>query len=94
MHSVAIIGGTGYTGYELMRILVRHPHIKLGQVVSRSKAGCAIAEVFPKMKGHTDLCYTQSFGPQDGGRLLLFTNLTEDLIVVIAQFFGVRSQRI
>ncbi len=72
MHSVAIIGGTGYTGYELMRLLVRHPHIKLSQVVSRSKAGCAIAEVFPKMKGHTDLCYTQSFAPDLGADLVFF----------------------
>ena len=61
MHSVAIIGGTGYTGYELIRLLVHHPHIKLIQAVSRSKAGHAIAEVFPRMRGHTDLCYTQSF---------------------------------
>ena len=61
MHSVAIIGGTGYTGYELMRLLVRHPHIKLSQTVSRSEAGRAVADVFPRMRGHTDLCYTKSF---------------------------------
>ncbi len=72
MHSVAIIGGTGYTGYELMRLLVRHPRIKLAQAVSRSKAGHAIAEVFPKMRGHTDLCYTQSFDPALGADLVFF----------------------
>ena len=61
MHSVAIIGGTGYTGHELMRLLVRHPHIKLSQVVSRREAGRTVAEIFPRMQGHTDLCFTRSF---------------------------------
>ena len=61
MYSVAIIGGSGYTGYELIRLLVHHPQVELAQVVSRTKAGCAVGEVFPRMKGHTDLCYTEKF---------------------------------
>ena len=63
MHSVAIIGGSGYTGYELMRLLSHHPQIKLTQVVSRTQAGRAVAEVFPKMEGHINLHYTQTFNP-------------------------------
>ena len=72
MHSVAIIGGTGYTGYELTRLLVHHPKIKLAQIVSRTEAGRAIAEVFPKMEGHTDLCYAKSFDFDVGVDLVFF----------------------
>ena len=72
MHSVAIVGGTGYTGYELMRLLVHHPQVTLNQIVSRSQAGRAVGEVFPKMRGHTDLYYRESFDPELGAELVFF----------------------
>ncbi|MBC6413979.1 MAG: N-acetyl-gamma-glutamyl-phosphate reductase [Chromatiales bacterium] len=58
MHAVAIIGGGGYTGYELTRLLLHHPQVKLTQVISRTYAGRAIAEVHPRMTALTDLHYS------------------------------------
>ncbi len=45
---VAIVGASGYSGEELVRLLLRHPHAELTAVTSRASAGKSIAEVFPK----------------------------------------------
>lgn len=58
MIKVGIIGGTGYTGVELLRLLVAHPEVSLQAVTSRNEAGVAIAEVFPNLRGHTDLHFS------------------------------------
>ncbi|HHQ42267.1 MAG TPA: N-acetyl-gamma-glutamyl-phosphate reductase [Chromatiales bacterium] len=57
MHRVAIVGGTGYTGAELLRLLVRHPQVEVACVTSRQAAGQPVAEVFPSLRGHVDLAY-------------------------------------
>ncbi len=55
---VGIIGGTGYTGVELLRLLVVHPHVELLLITSRSEAGRAVADLFPSLRGYTDLAFT------------------------------------
>lgn len=45
---VAIVGASGYSGEELVRLLLRHPHAELTAVTSRASAGKTVAEVFPK----------------------------------------------
>ena len=50
--NVAVVGATGYSGEELIRLLMRHPGIELVGVTSRSHAGKAIEEIFPKFQGH------------------------------------------
>lgn len=55
---VGIIGGTGYTGAELLRLLVRHPDVAIAAVTSRSEDGRAVAELFPNLRGHVDLCFS------------------------------------
>ena len=55
---VGIIGGTGYTGVELLRLLTRHPQVALNVVTSRTEAGMAVAEMFPNLRGHVDLCFS------------------------------------
>lgn len=55
MNRVAIIGASGYTGVELSRILVNHPHIELSAVTSRQFAGKPISEVFPNLRSRVDL---------------------------------------
>jgi len=50
--NVAIAGATGYSGEELIRLLIRHPGIELKCVTSRSNAGQRLEEVFPKFQGH------------------------------------------
>ncbi|MHB0920661.1 MAG: N-acetyl-gamma-glutamyl-phosphate reductase [Thiomonas delicata] len=55
---IGIVGGTGYTGVELLRLLVRHPHADLHAITSRKEAGMQVAEMFPSLRGHTDLRFS------------------------------------
>ena len=56
---VGIVGGTGYTGVELLRLLVQHPHCELRAITSRKEAGMAVAEMFPNLRGHVDLKFSE-----------------------------------
>ena len=56
---VGIIGGTGYTGVELLRLLVRHPNVELKLITSRSQAGKPVVDLFPSLRGYTDIEFTQ-----------------------------------
>lgn len=47
MISVGIVGGTGYTGAELLRLLAAHPQVEIGAITSRSRAGQAIKALYP-----------------------------------------------
>ncbi len=58
MIRVAVVGGTGYTGVELLRLLAQHPGVEVSQVTSRSEEGRKVAEVYPNLRGHTGLCFT------------------------------------
>ena len=52
--SVGIVGASGYTGEELVRILARHPRVSLDAVCSRSLAGKAVADEMPRLRGVVD----------------------------------------
>jgi N-acetyl-gamma-glutamyl-phosphate reductase len=52
MKQVAIVGASGYSGEELVRLLLSHPHAELGAVTSRQYAGQTLAQVFPKFAHH------------------------------------------
>ena len=58
MIKVGIVGGTGYTGVELLRILVNHPGVELSVITSRSEEGMPVADMFPNLRGHTDLRFS------------------------------------
>lgn len=58
MIKVGIVGGTGYTGVELLRILANHPQVELHVITSRSDDGMPVAEMFPNLRGHVDLKFT------------------------------------
>ncbi len=58
MIKAGIVGGTGYTGVELLRLLSTHPEVVLGVITSRSAAGTPVAEVFPNLRGHVDLAFS------------------------------------
>src|SRR5512135_85900 len=47
-HAIAIVGASGYSGEELVRLLLGHPHAELTAVTSRANAGQTLAQVFPK----------------------------------------------
>jgi N-acetyl-gamma-glutamyl-phosphate reductase len=55
MIKVGVVGCTGYTGVELIRFLLRHPHVKIEVITSRSQAGTRVADMFPNLRGHLDL---------------------------------------
>lgn len=59
MFKVGIIGATGYTGAELMRLLLRHPEVKLEVITSRSEAGKEVSELFPNLRGELTLKFSQ-----------------------------------
>ncbi len=53
--NVAILGASGYTGGELIRILVNHPNVKISYITAEKHAGKKVSEVFPHLKGILDL---------------------------------------
>jgi len=59
MLNVGVVGGTGYTGVELLRLLVMHPQVELKYVTSRSESGLKVAGMFPNLRGFTDVCFTE-----------------------------------
>lgn len=66
MIKIGIVGGTGYTGVELLRILARHPEAQLAAITSRKETGMPVAEMFPSLRGCVDLKFTD---PKDAGLL-------------------------
>jgi len=58
MIRVAIVGGTGYTGVELLRLLAPHPEAEVVAVTSRSEAGRRVDDMFPSLRGFVDLEYS------------------------------------
>src|ERR671913_1711281 len=59
MVKVGIIGGTGYTGVELLRLLAQHPQAELRAITSRKEAGTPVTAMFPGLRGHVDLHFTE-----------------------------------
>lgn len=58
MIKVGIVGGTGYTGVELLRLLSQHPKVTLQAITSRKEAGTAVAEMFPSLRGRVNLAFS------------------------------------
>lgn len=55
MKKIGIVGATGYTGVELLRLLAPHPDVELSLVTSRSHAGTRVDALFPSLRGHIDI---------------------------------------
>jgi N-acetyl-gamma-glutamyl-phosphate reductase len=55
---VGIVGGTGYTGVELLRLLALHPKASLHAITSRGEAGMRVSDMFPSLRGRIDLAFT------------------------------------
>jgi N-acetyl-gamma-glutamyl-phosphate reductase len=58
MTKIGIIGGTGYTGVELIRLLSLHPQAEFSVITSRSEAGKPVSDIFPSLRGVCDLEYS------------------------------------
>jgi N-acetyl-gamma-glutamyl-phosphate reductase len=57
MIKVGIVGGTGYTGVELLRLLSQHPEAEVRVITSRGEAGTAVADMFPSLRGKVGLTF-------------------------------------
>lgn len=58
MIKIGIVGGTGYTGVELLRLLATHPDADIRVITSRAEAGKAVADIYPNLRSVIDLCFT------------------------------------
>jgi N-acetyl-gamma-glutamyl-phosphate reductase len=63
MIKAGIVGGTGYTGVELLRLLAQHPQVELKVITSRKEAGSAVSAMFPSLRGRVELAFTEP-GPK------------------------------
>ena len=55
---IGVVGGTGYTGVELLRLLAQHPHAEIVLITSRAEAGTPVSAMFPSLRGHVDLAFS------------------------------------
>jgi len=108
MITAGIVGGTGYTGVELLRILAAHSAVQIACITSRSEAGQPVADLFPNLRGHVDLCFSEPDPVQLGDCDVVFfatpngtaMNMVPDLldrgcrIVDLAADFRLRDPRV
>jgi N-acetyl-gamma-glutamyl-phosphate reductase len=59
MIKVGIVGGTGYTGVELLRILAQHPEVELHAITSRKEAGMRVCDMYPSLRGRVSLNFVE-----------------------------------
>ncbi len=55
---VGIVGGTGYTGVELLRLLCIHPQVEISTITSRAEVGLPVAQMYPSLRGYVDLKFS------------------------------------
>lgn len=58
--TVSVAGGAGYTGGELLHLLLNHPHVHLHSVLSQSKSGLPLSSAHPHLDAETDLVFSQT----------------------------------
>ena len=59
MAKIGIVGGTGYTGVELLRLLASHPEADVVAITSRAESGRRVDELYPNLRGHYDLAFSE-----------------------------------
>lgn len=59
MINIGIVGGTGYTGAELLRILATHPEAQVTRITSRAEAGRQVSDLYGNLRGHLDLAFSE-----------------------------------
>ena len=84
MIKVGIVGGTGYTGVELLRLLAVHPHVELQAITSRADAGTLVSNMFPSLRGFVNLKFTH---PDEA-------NLSQCDVVFFATPNGIAMQQV
>ena len=59
MIKAGIVGGTGYTGVELLRLLGQHPQVEIAAITSRKEAGTPVSAIFPSLRGRVALAFSE-----------------------------------
>lgn len=59
MIRIGIVGGTGYTGVELLRLLAQHPEAELTVITSRKEAGMPVADLYPSLRRRVNIAFTE-----------------------------------
>lgn len=59
MIRIGIVGGTGYTGVELLRLLAQHPEAELKVITSRKEAGMPVADMYPSLRRRVNIAFTE-----------------------------------
>ncbi len=72
MIKAGIVGGTGYTGVELLRLLVQHPEVELRAITSRKEAGVQVSAMFPGLRRHVELAFSEPDSKTLGGCDVVF----------------------
>lgn len=95
MIKAGIVGATGYTGVELVRVLSRHPNVELVSLTSQTYSGQKFDSVFPGSAGFTDLILE----PQDAAELasrcdIIFTALPHGVSMEVVQEITSRGKKV
>jgi N-acetyl-gamma-glutamyl-phosphate reductase len=72
MIKAGIVGGTGYTGVELLRLLSQHGQVELRAITSRKEAGTPVTAMFPGLRGYVDLAFSLPSAEALGGCDVVF----------------------
>jgi N-acetyl-gamma-glutamyl-phosphate reductase len=72
MIKIGIVGGTGYTGVELLRLLAQHPEAEVRAITSRKDAGTRVDVMFPSLRGRYDLAFSDPAGADLAGCDVVF----------------------
>jgi N-acetyl-gamma-glutamyl-phosphate reductase len=88
MLKVGIYGASGYTGQELLRLLLRHPQAQVVALTSRRYAGVSVADIYPVFVGLTDLAFVDA-SPEDmaGAADIVFLALPHGVSMAVAPIF-------
>lgn len=73
--TVAIVGASGYSGAELLRILLRHPGVTIGRLFASTSAGKKVADLYPSFRGRTDGSYETYSADAAAGHDVVFIAL-------------------
>ena len=88
MLKVGIYGASGYTGQELLRLLLRHPQAEVVALTSRRYAGVPVSDIYPVFVGLTDLAFVDA-SPEDvaGAADIVFLALPHGVSMAVAPIF-------
>ena len=88
MHKIGIYGASGYTGQELLRLLLRHPQAEVVALTSRRYAGVPVSDIYPVFVGLTDLAFVDA-SPEDvaGAADIVFLAVPHGVSMAVAPIF-------